>query len=187
MEAFLLLDETRPAPKKEEILIYTCVILVTGFVVFKVVCKTFSVEEKEISEEEYNRGYKELKDNNVSVFDVAFNNIANGVIYSPIAEELFFKIFLMKYALRKFEPEVRNVTQAVCFGLIHKGNSIYSNQTQQFTNIQALCSFINGFISGWVFIKCNSAVPCILAHMINNGIAGTAETIGYYNYLSSER
>jgi membrane protease YdiL (CAAX protease family) len=115
------------------------------------------------------------------------NETTSGVLYSPIAEEFVFKFLLMKKLLHeyfKFSPMSSNIIQSLCFGVLHKSNSIFSNQTQSFTNIQGLCATINGFISGWVYQKSNSIIPCLLAHMINNAVAGVSEVVGYSDFLN---
>jgi membrane protease YdiL (CAAX protease family) len=139
-------------------------------------------------EKEKEKEYAEWQKRKLSPWAVAASELLNSTIYSPIAEELTFRLVLMKFvAIKTFNMSVwgANIFQASVFGIMHLTNSVYSTQTQGYTNLQTLSATISGLVSGWVYMKSNSILPPLLAHIINNGSAGLTEVVGYIKFIRS--
>lgn len=131
--------------------------------------------------------YIEWNKRGITPWALAASELLNSTIYSPIAEELTFRLVLMKVICiqhLKLTSTAANVVQAIVFGLMHMSNSVYTTQTQRYTSLQTLSCIISGLVSGYVYIRCNSLLPSLIAHAVNNGAAGINEVVGYIKYRS---
>jgi membrane protease YdiL (CAAX protease family) len=185
-----LLDEEKSAPSISDIIFYTIIILIVSNITFMVLASVVGVNSNTVLEKEKDKEYIEWKKRNISPIHLLGSELLNSTIYSPIAEELTFRFLLMKIICIKkikMSPYIANSIQSIIFGSLHMSNSVYSTQTKTYTNLQTLSATITGFVSGWAYIKSNSIIPSLLAHMINNGIAGSTELFGYMEYLKNEK
>jgi len=181
----LLYDSSRPAPSITEILLWTGVILVVSNVIFMTVCALFGVDSSDTLDKEKDKEYVEWAKNNVSPWAVASSELLNSSIYSPIAEELAFRVLLLKFICvrgLKLNFWVANFIQASVFGTMHMSNVTFTTQTKNYTYLQSISAGISGLISGFVYRQSNSILPSLIAHMLNNASAGISEVVGYVKY-----
>jgi len=185
LNALILFDTSKPSPALLDILIYTSAILIISNLVFVVLCSLFGIDSNKTLDTEKNKEFEEWSKKNIAPWTVAFTELLNTTIYSPIAEEITFRLLLMKVGCvigAGMNPWTANIIQAIIFGVMHLSNIVHTTQTTKYTVLQTISAMISGFVSGWVYIKCNSLLPSLLAHMINNGVAGLTELIGYLKY-----
>jgi len=185
LEELLLFDSSRPSPSGYNIMIYTLGILIVSNVIFVLLCSALGLDGNISVDDEKKKEFETWKAKNVSPWMVLVSEILNSTIYSPVAEELTFRVVLLKYILVKqsnIDPQIANVLQALIFGLIHVTNTVFSTQSSKYTTLQTISATITGFISGWVYIHSNSVLPALFSHMINNGSAGLGEVISYVKF-----
>lgn len=183
LSELLLFDSSLPAPSMSDIFIYTIGILIVSNLVFVVLCSAFGVNVNDSLDKEKSKEYIEWKKRKLSPWSVLASEIVNSAIYSPIAEELAFRVLLMKYICMNrlgMDFWTANIIQATVFGGIHLTNNVFSTQSKKYTNLQTLSALITGLVSGWAYYKCNSILPSLLSHVINNGVAGVSEAMGYW-------
>jgi membrane protease YdiL (CAAX protease family) len=190
MRTIILFDESAPGPSAVDIVIYTAAILIASNLIFIFLCSLVGVDSNKTLGKEKDKEFVEWKKKGVSPWSVLVSEIMNGTLYSPFAEELTFRLLLMKFiCVRRLGMNhwTANIVQSIIFGIMHLSNTIYTTQSKTYTNLQTLSAAISGLVSGWVYVKCNSLIPSILAHMINNGAAGMAELMGYVSYLKKNK
>ena len=78
------------------------------------------------------------------------------VILAPIAEEILFRGIIFRMLSKHWSEMAAIIVSTVLFGLYH-GNLM-----------QAIYVLPIGLLLGYTACKCNSVLPCILIHMINN-------------------
>lgn len=186
INTLLLFDENKPSPSSFDVIIYTAGILIASNLIFIVLCFIFKIDSNKTLEDEKDIEFAEWKKKNISPWSIAASEILNSTIYSPIAEEIAFRLILMKFVCSKglkMNNITANILQSIIFGLMHLSNSVYTTQTKKYTYLQTLSATISGLVSGWVYVKTNSLLPSLFAHMINNGAAGTTELFSYISYL----
>jgi uncharacterized protein len=84
-------------------------------------------------------------------------------IGAPIAEEIFFRGFLLRGLLKRgMSPSVSVVVTGLAFGLTH------------FQPLQFLSLSVVGFAFGWLALRYDRLGPAIAAHMAFNLVAGVA-------------
>ncbi|MDP9189097.1 MAG: CPBP family intramembrane metalloprotease, partial [Actinomycetota bacterium] len=83
---------------------------------------------------------------------------------APISEELFFRGFVFGGLRKRFSFWPAVVIAGLIFGSIHAPTGI--------TTVIPLAVLGGGFC--WLYEKTGSIWPCVIAHMINNGIAVAA-------------
>ena len=86
-----------------------------------------------------------------------------GVLFisllGPIVEELVFRGAITRELLRRYRPGVAIVLSAFFFGLAH------------FNPVQTVFAFVLGLLLGWMYWRTRSVVPCVVFHVLNNGIS----------------
>jgi CAAX protease family protein len=83
------------------------------------------------------------------------------VILAPISEELFFRGFLFGGLRSKWSFWPAAITSGLIFGLVHAPTGI--------TTVVPLA--VLGFGLCFIYDRTGSIWPCVIAHMINNGLA----------------
>ena len=84
--------------------------------------------------------------------------IIYGVIIAPIAEETLYR-GLAIHLLKPYGKGMAVIISSLVFGLMHE-------------NIpQAVNAFCFGLVMGTITVSCNSVVPTIVVHMLNNALA----------------
>jgi membrane protease YdiL (CAAX protease family) len=86
-------------------------------------------------------------------------SVISVAIVAPIIEELFFRGFIFNSLQKVYSQNTTNLIASLIFACIHL----------QFNVIIPL--FILGYIIGYIRIKTNSVIPCIIFHIINNSLA----------------
>ena len=82
------------------------------------------------------------------------------VFLGPITEEIVFRGAILKALSKSFDNKwTAIIISALLFAIIH------------FNPSQLLHAFVIGMLLGWICIKTQSIVPCLLIHIINNGTA----------------
>ena len=182
---FLKFDQDRPNASFYDIIIYTAAIFVSSNLIFMILISLFGINANDSIENEKNKEYDEWYKKNISVWSLILSNMTNSSIYSPIAEEIVFRLVLLKYILvDKFKLNIYTsiIIQSLIFGSLHLSNITFTTQTKKYTYLQTFSAIITGIISGWVFYHTNSLLPCIFSHIINNTSASISEIIGYIKY-----
>jgi len=94
-----------------------------------------------------------------------------AVSFSPIAEELLFR----GYVLHKLEENLSftkaNLLQAFLFTAMHLPNWMWTGGWQISLVIISLGVFLVGLLLGWVRKRTNSIFPPIIVHIVNNLLA----------------
>ena len=80
---------------------------------------------------------------------------------APIAEELFFRGFVFAGLRTRWSLWPAAITSGLIFGLVHAPTGI--------TTVVPLA--VLGFALCWLYDRTGSLWPCVIAHMINNGLA----------------
>ena len=93
-----------------------------------------------------------------SSIDIAFLFLSVAIV-TPIAEELFFRGYVLDAINRKHGDWTAIIWSAVLFGLVH---------VDPFTMGQA---FMGGIIYGWIRMRTGSLLPSIACHMMWNMLA----------------
>ena len=189
LNALVLYDESLPAPSVSEIIIWTAVILVVSNIIFIVLCTLVGINPNQTLDDEKEKEYQKWYKNNVSPFIVGLGEVLGSTIYSPIAEELTFRFLLLKLiCIRKLNMNfwIANMLQATVFGFMHVSNVSFTTQTKKYTVLQSISAAISGAVSGFAYKQCNSILPSLLAHMLNNGAAGAGEIFGYISYKNKQ-
>jgi len=81
------------------------------------------------------------------------------VIAAPFLEEILFRGIILDGFLKNYKTAHAILISALLFALIH------GNLTQ------GTGALILGILLGWIYWKTDSIIPCILLHLINNGLA----------------
>ncbi len=93
-----------------------------------------------------------------SSIDIAFLFLSVAIV-TPIAEELFFRGYVLDAINRKHGDWTAIIWSAMLFGLVH---------IDPFTMGQA---FMGGIIYGWIRMRTGSLLPSIACHMMWNMLA----------------
>ena len=93
-----------------------------------------------------------------SSIDIAFLFLSVAIV-TPIAEELFFRGYILDAINRKHGDWPAIIWSAILFGLVH---------LDPFTMGQA---FMGGIIYGWIRMRTGSLLPSIACHMMWNILA----------------
>jgi membrane protease YdiL (CAAX protease family) len=80
---------------------------------------------------------------------------------APVAEELFFRGFLFAGLRTRWSLWPAAITSGLIFGLVHAPTGI--------TTVVPLAAL--GIALCWLYNRTGSLWPCVIAHMINNGLA----------------
>ena len=80
---------------------------------------------------------------------------------APVAEELFFRGFLFAGLRTRWSLWPAALTSGLIFGLVHAPTGI--------TTVVPLAAL--GVALCWLYDRTGSLWPCVIAHMINNGLA----------------
>jgi membrane protease YdiL (CAAX protease family) len=83
------------------------------------------------------------------------------VLLAPVAEELFFRGFLFAGIRTRWSLWPAAITSGLIFGLVHAPTGL--------TTVVPLAAL--GVALCWLYDRTGSLWPCVIAHMINNGLA----------------
>ena len=92
-------------------------------------------------------------------------------------EEMIFRGFLFKALIPKDGIKLAIIISSVTFGIGHIIN-LFAGQANLETVIQVLFAIAWGFIFTFVFYKCGSLVPCIIAHSLVDAFSKFANDDG---------
>jgi len=186
VQELIKFDVTKPmAPFGKQLLIAMLSVVLNNLI-FNFIVKFITPDNNQY-EEDVDEEFTAIKSKMVSPFLFGFSEMVNGGIYAPIVEELFFRFLLFKLVfikVFKMNSSLANVVQAVVFGLLHLSNIVSSDQQIQKSMLQTLSATIGGFISGWTYMYTNSIFTPMMAHMINNIIATSSDTIEYTQFYT---
>ena len=82
-------------------------------------------------------------------------------LLAPVAEELFFRGFVFAGLRTRWSLWPAAITSGLIFGLVHASTGI--------TTVVPLAAL--GVALCWLYDRTGSLWPCVIAHMINNGLA----------------
>jgi hypothetical protein len=92
---------------------------------------------------------------------IAVTAVLMIVLLAPVAEELFFRGFVFAGLRTRWSLWPAAITSGLIFGLVHAPTGI--------TTVVPLATL--GFALCWLYDRTGSLWPCVIAHMINNGLA----------------
>ena len=93
-----------------------------------------------------------------SSIDIAFLFLSVAIV-TPIAEELFFRGYLLDAINRKHGDWTAIIWSSILFGLVHVSPFVIGS------------AFIGGIIYGWIRMRTGSLLPSIACHMMWNMLA----------------
>ncbi|MBL0139125.1 MAG: CPBP family intramembrane metalloprotease [Bacteroidetes bacterium] len=93
------------------------------------------------------------------LYEPNFLNLVRAVIIVPITEEIFFRGIILQGLLKNYKPTVAIFLSAIIFGLVHMNPGAMITAT------------VGGLLTGWIYWKTNSLLPCIMLHFLNNMMA----------------
>jgi len=175
----LLFDVNQPAPSFTKVLVWTVVVMIYTMVIFRMSLRN---DQQEEFQEAKGREFQSMYNKRIEPTELAMAEFINAGVYAPIAEELFFRLFLFKTLLikrLKLNKHVANVIQAILFGLFHISNMLHASNEVSNVYLQTIAATIGGFISGYAYMYSNSILPSFLAHAINNTLAIHSEVTSY--------
>jgi membrane protease YdiL (CAAX protease family) len=88
-----------------------------------------------------------------------------AVVVAPVAEELYFRGFLLQGLWRSFGPRWAIAISAVVFGLFHYGGARLQ------TILPMVSATAIGLVFGYLFVRTRNLAVTILAHALVNGLA----------------
>jgi uncharacterized protein len=91
--------------------------------------------------------------------------ILTVVVIAPVAEELYFRGFLLQGLWRSFGPRWAIGLSAVVFGLFH-----FSGARLQ-TVLPMVSATLIGAVFGYLFVRTGNLAVTVLAHVLVNGVA----------------
>jgi uncharacterized protein len=91
--------------------------------------------------------------------------ILTVVVIAPVAEELYFRGFLLQGLWRSFGPRWAIGVSAVVFGLFH-----FSGARLQ-TVLPMVSATLIGVVFGYLFVRTRNLAVTVLAHALVNGVA----------------
>ncbi len=106
---------------------------------------------------------------------IAYDGIAQvfaviSMLLIGYVEEVIFRGFLFKALIPKDGIKLAIIISSVTFGIGHIIN-LFTGQTSLESVIQVFFAIAWGFIFTFVFYKCQSLVPCIIAHGLVNALS----------------
>lgn len=81
------------------------------------------------------------------------------VLLGPLLEELLFRGAIMQELLRRYRPWEAILLSGLLFGVTHINPA------------QVVAGCLMGVVLGWIYWKTRSLLPCVLVHVLNNGLA----------------
>lgn len=85
-------------------------------------------------------------------------SILSAAIVAPLSEEILFKSVVLKGLVQNYSIKKSIIISSILFSVVH------------LNPWQLLGAFVWALFSGWLFIKTNSLILCILGHSLNNSI-----------------
>ena len=92
---------------------------------------------------------------------IAVTAVVMIALFAPVAEELFFRGFVFAGLRSRWSLWPAAIASGLIFGLVHAPTGI--------TTVVPLAAL--GFALCWLYDRTGSLWPCVIAHMINNGLA----------------
>jgi len=189
MDLFIFNESKDNKLEFNNIIIITVCILLFSQVITMAICKILNIDIEEDIDKNTDKLIKKWHELGLNVYNIIIGEFLGSVLYSPIAEEFVYKFLLIKYLLvNKYgiNPFISCFIQSLIFSITHYSNLILTEQNPKFNKIQIINAFVSSFISGIFYIQYNSLIPCILAHIVNNGLASVNDIIKFVNYKNSK-
>ncbi|MDR0560831.1 MAG: CPBP family intramembrane metalloprotease [Prevotellaceae bacterium] len=101
---------------------------------------------------------KFIEESFISMIRPNFPSFLTVVIAAPVMEELLCKGIILRGLIHNMSANKAILWSALFFAILHMNPW------------QGIPAFIIGLISGWIFWKTKSVIPCIFLHLMNNGV-----------------
>ena len=104
----------------------------------------------------------EMSNNNEELFNSIIASpmgFATLVVLGPVSEEIVFRGAILKALDKVVDRWVAIILSALLFAAVH------------FNPAQLIHAFLMGMLLAWICIRLGSILPCIVIHIINNGMA----------------
>lgn len=148
------LEETE-FPKIKDSHIFSMIIIVIGLKFFEQ--PIFDLLQQLVIPEEFKEFLQNRKFQNKEL-TISFALYAvPALVIAPIAEELFFRNYLLKNLLQKNSVATSIIISSICFSLVHLPNYI-----------NLIPTFLLGLILGYVMTKTKNISVCIAIHFLFN-------------------
>ncbi|WP_438426219.1 lysostaphin resistance A-like protein [Aquimarina macrocephali] len=98
---------------------------------------------------------------------LTWNSIA-VILLIPMAEELFFRGYILKQFLTKYKPIIAIGISTLLFALIHLPYQAVFLNSIEFNGHLAYIAFFGGLISGTIYYKSKSIGPSLVFHITWN-------------------
>jgi membrane protease YdiL (CAAX protease family) len=102
----------------------------------------------------------------VSLVGLAFLFVSSAI------EEILFRGLILKELLNTLSPLAANIVTSLLFVAIHWPYWLWSRGLTTAVFADTLGVFLISLLLGWIYLRTKSVWPCIVAHTLNNVVAG---------------
>lgn len=93
------------------------------------------------------------------VLQSGWAGIVGVALLGPVLEELLFRGAITKELLKHYSPMKAILISGLIFGIFHLNPA------------QVVGATLSGFVFAWIYYRTRSLIPCILIHILNNGLS----------------
>lgn len=172
MDELFIFDKNKPQYSISQLVCGGLVILLISQILTISICKLLNLNMENDISIQSDKTVKKWQESGISKFQIISSELLGSVLYTSLAEEFVYKFLIMK----KIFIETLNVDifiscflQALLFSATHYVNILTIKQDYKYTVLQIISTFVSGIVGGFSYIYFNSLIPCIIAHMLNNG------------------
>ena len=100
-----------------------------------------------------------LMEDSFSQMESGWAGVLVIAVFGPILEEMLFRGGVTEELLKKFPAGKALLYSALIFGVFHLNPA------------QIVPASLVGLLLGWLYYKTRSLIPCIIVHILNNGLS----------------
>ena len=101
----------------------------------------------------------DLMEDSFSQMESGWAGVLVIAVFGPILEEMLFRGGVTEELLKKFPAGKALLYSALIFGVFHLNPA------------QIVPASLVGLLLGWLYYKTRSLIPCIIVHILNNGLS----------------